>query len=124
MITFRHCETGQVIGPIKHELAKDDLPTIRTCDHKLDPLPGGYVKMQRSYPCVEMKVIRNVRVPLSYYQGCNVELALQLEYENGLVYTGLKGSIHGDEKSDTHEVDMKIVFRTLNEMLPPGALAA
>lgn len=121
--TFFDCETNQSIGPIVHKLAGDDLPTVRACTWKSERLANGFVKRQASEASIEMKVIRDLRVPLSWYQGC-VAINAQVEYVNGLVYTGRGGGVTGDDKSDTHEVNLNIVFRTLDELLPSGALAA
>lgn len=123
LITFVDCDTDTTIGPIVHQLATEDLPMWRACAWKSEPLPGGYVKRAASQAAGEIKVIRDKRVPLAYYQGC-AQINLQVEYANGIVYTGRGGGITGDSKSDSHEVDMQMTFRVLEEMLPSGALAA
>lgn len=121
LLTFRDCDTDQVYGPIAHELSSTDLPTWRLCPYNNDPLPHGYVKRQPSNPEVEIKVIRDLRIPLAMYQGCS-DVTLQVEYFNGLVYSAQKGTGTGEEKSDTHEVSMTIVFLEIDEMLPNGPL--
>lgn len=123
LITFINCDTDEIIGPIAHQLAAEDLPTWRACAWKSESLPGGYVKRVASMASGEMKVIRDKRVPLSYYQGC-AALNVQVEYASGIVYTGRGGGITGDTKSDSHEVDLQMTFRVLEEVLPAGALAA
>lgn len=123
LLTFRDCETDEVLGPYSHELSSEDLPTIRTCNYNNEPLQGGYVKRQVGNPEIELKVVRDLRIPLSYYQGCS-SVNVQIEYFNGLVYSGANGTGTGDEKSDTHEVTMTISFRVLDELLPVGALQA
>jgi len=121
LISFRDCDTDAVYGPISHELATDTLPTWRLCAYNNEALPHGYVKRAPTNPEVEINVIRDLRIPLSMYQGCS-DVNLQVEYYNGLVYSAAKGTGTGDEKSDTHEVSMTIVFKEIDEMLPAGTL--
>lgn len=123
LMTFYDCDTETTIGPISHKLATDELPTWKTCEWNNEMLAHGYTRRIASNASVEISVIRDTRIPLRYYQGC-VQIHLQVEYENGLVYTGKQGGVIGDEKSDTHEVAMEINFRFLDELLPAGALAA
>ena len=123
MITFRDCETNAVYGPLSHELATEELPTVRICPYNNEPLPGGYVKRKVSNSSIEMKVIRDLRVPLALYQGC-AALSIQIEYYNGLVYSAVNGTGTGDEKSDTHEVTIMASFREIDELLPAGILQA
>ncbi|MBO4228450.1 hypothetical protein [Bradyrhizobium neotropicale] len=121
LLTFKDCDTDAVYGPISHLLSSEDLPTWRLCPYNNDPLPHGYVKRQPTNPEVEIKVIRDLRIPLSMYQGCS-DVTLQVEYYNGLVYSAAKGTGTGDDKSDTHEVTMTISFKEIDEMLPNGLL--
>lgn len=121
LLTFKDCDTDATYGPIAHDLSSEDLPTWRLCAYNNEPLPHGYVKRKPSYPEVEMKIIRDLRIPLSMYQGCS-DVTLQVEYFNGLVYSAVTGTGTGDDKSDTHEVTMKIAFPTIDEMLPSGVL--
>jgi hypothetical protein len=121
LLTFRDCDTDAVYGPIAHLLSSEDLPTWRLCPYNNDPLPHGYVKRQPTNPEVEIKVIRDLRIPLSMYQGCS-DINLQVEYYNGLVYSARRGTGTGDDKSDTHEVTMTITFKDIDEMLPNGLL--
>jgi len=123
LITFRDCDTDLIYGPISHDLSSEDLPTWRLCAYNNDPLPHGYVKRQPTNPEVEIKVIRDLRIPLAMYQGCS-DVTLQVEYYNGLVYSAAKGTGTGDEKSDTHEVTMTISFKQIDELLPAGTLEA
>lgn len=121
LLTFKDCDTDAVYGPIAHKLATEDLPTWRLCPFNNDPLPHGYVKRQPTNPEVEINVIRDLRIPLAMYQGCS-DVNLQVEYYNGLVYSAVKGTGTGDDKSDTHEVAMTISFREIDELLPAGTL--
>lgn len=123
MFTFRDCSTGQRIGPISHEMAGSDLPTFKTCAFENEALPGGYIKRVHSNASAELNVIRDRRLPLSYYQGCAV-ITMQVEMENGIVFTGNEGGVVGGDRSDAHEVTVEISFRVLDEMLPPDALVA
>lgn len=123
LLTFTDCDTGQVFGPISHELSSEDLPTIRTCGYNNTSLPGGFVKRQMTNAEIELKVIRDLRIPLAYYQGCSA-VDIQIEYYNGLVYSAAKGAGTGDEKSDTHEVSLTVAFKEIDELLPAGTLQA
>ena len=121
LLSFRDCDTDVVYGPISHNLSSEDLPTWRLCAFNNEALPRGYVQRVSTNPEVEIKVIRDLRIPLSMYQGCS-DVSLQVEYYNGLVYSATKGTGIGDEKSDTHEVSMTISFREIDELLPAGTL--
>jgi len=121
LLTFLDCDTGDVYGPISHKLSSEDLPTWRLCAYNNEPLPQGYVKRKPANPEVEIKVIRDLRIPLAMYQGCS-DVTLQVEYFNGLVYSAAKGTGTGEEKSDTHEVTLTIVFKEIDELLPVGTL--
>jgi hypothetical protein len=121
LLSFRDCDTDALYGPISHELSSDTLPTWRLCGYNNEALPHGYVKRVPTNPEVEIAIIRDLRIPLSMYQGCS-DVALQVEYYNGLVYTAAKGTGTGDEKSDTHEVTMTISFKEIDELLPAGTL--
>jgi hypothetical protein len=123
LMTFNDCDRNLKIGPISHKLATNDLPTIRACDHKSEMLPGGYVKRVQDSALMELKVIRDIRIPLSYYQGC-AAVDIQIEYLNGDVFTGINGNSTGDTQSDTHQVDMKMTFLSIDELLPTGGLIA
>src|SRR5262245_21612790 len=121
IMTFRDCDTDAVYGPIAHMLSSEDLPTWRLCPYNNEALPHGYVKRKPSNPEVEIKVIRDLRIPIAMYQGCS-DVDLQVEYYNGLVYSATKVTGTGEDKSDTHEVTMTIVFREIDELLPAGVL--
>ena len=121
LMTFLDCDTGLIYGPIAHNLSSDDLPTWRLCPFNNDALPRGYVMRKPSNPEVEIKVIRDLRIPLAMYQGCS-DVTLQVEYYNGLVYSAAKGTGTGDTKSNTHEAEMTISFREIDELLPAGTL--
>lgn len=123
LLTFRDCRTDQVLGPIVHELSSDTMPQFKTCSYSNEAMPGGYIRRVHSNASAELMVIRDRRVPLSYYQGC-AAVSMQVEMENGIVFTGNNGGVLGEERSDSHEVTMEIAFRVLNETLPPGNLAA
>jgi hypothetical protein len=123
MLTFHDCETDRVYGPISHQLATEELPTIRACAYSNEPLPGGYVKRILSNAEIEVSVVRDLRIPLAMYQGCS-EIGIQIEYYNGLVYSAVQGTGTGDDKSDTHEVAMTLVYREIDELLPAGVLQA
>lgn len=123
VLTFKNCETNQTTAPIVHQLASEELPTLRTYEWTQDELPGGYTKRKHHNPKLSMRIIRDLRIPLKDYQGRSA-ITVQIEYENGLVYTGLEGGVKGDQMSDTHEVQLELSFRILEELLPPGQLLA
>lgn len=121
LLTFTDCDTDQVFGPLAHELSSEDLPTWRLCAYNNTAMPGGFVRRQVTSSEVEIKVIRDLRIPLALYQGC-ANVNGQVEYYNGLVISWVGGTGTGDDKSDTHEVTMTIAFRTYDELLPAGTL--
>lgn len=124
LITFTNCTTGQVIGPVAHELAEEKIPDVRTSRSTSEALPGGYTRLSHGHSNIKMNVIRDLRIPLNMYQDPGVaSVAIQLEYINGLVYTGVGGSVTGKDESDTHGVPLDITFDILDELLPDGALA-
>lgn len=123
LITFFDCETETTLGPVAHILATEELPMWRNCTWVSEKLIGGYTKRKAANAGVELTVVRDTRIPLAWYQGC-VAINMQIEYLNGIVQTGLGGGIAGDNKSDTHEVQLDITFRTVDELLPPGSLVA
>lgn len=123
LLTFVDCATNEEFGPISHQLATEDLPTVRACGFTNEALPGGYVRRSLSNAQIELNVIRDLRIPLAYYQGC-AAVNVQVEYYNGLVYTGVNGSTTGDDSSDAHEVSMTLTFKELDELLPAGTLDA
>jgi len=123
LLTFQDCETGASYGPYAHELATDELPTWKLCQFTNEALAGGFVRRTYANSLATMNVIRDLRIPLSYYQGC-AAIDLQVEYENGLVYTAKGGSHTGDDQSDTHGVTLTLNYKQIDELLPDGALVA
>lgn len=121
LLSFLDCDTGATYGPIAHYLSSEDLPEWRLCPYNNEPLPRGYVTRKPSNPEVLIKVIRDLRIPLAMYQGCS-DVTLQVEYFNGLVYSAAKGTGTGDTKSNTHEAELTISFREIDELLPAGTL--
>jgi len=122
LMTFYDCDNDTTVGPIVHKLSSEDLPMWKTCEWNNEKLTGGYTLRKASDVGCEIKVIRDLRIPLAWYQGC-VAINMQVEYDNGLVYTGRNGGITGDTKSNTHAVDLNLTFRTVDELLPNGSLA-
>lgn len=123
MLTFRDCDTDETFGPLSHELASEDLPVWRMCPYTNESIPGGFVRRTPISPGVEINVIRDLRVPLALYQGC-ADISIQVEYFNGLVYSGINGMGVGEERSDGHEVTMDLTFREIDELLPAGTITA
>lgn len=123
LLTFTNCDTGQVIARRAHKLSSDELPRHRVVNHKAEPLTGGYTRRHEYSPRSEMKVIRDLAIPLAWYQGA-ASITYQVEYENGLVYTGEAATVTGEEMSDTHEVNLVLITKRISELLPDGALAS
>lgn len=123
LVSFRNCETGAVTKFVSHKMAGDELPTVRTCAWVNEPLTNGYNRRRQSNASIQITLIRNERIPIANYQGC-AAVDIQIEYFNGMVYTGINGTVGGEDGSDSHEVTMDITFETLDEMLPGTALAA
>ena len=124
LITFHDCVAGTDIGPFAHELAEDKIPDLNMSRTKSEPLPGGYTKVTNSNASIKFNVIRDLRVPLAYYQDASkASIDNQIEYINGLVYTALGGSVSGKDESDSHMVMLDLIYDVVDELLPPGALA-
>ena len=123
LITFRDCDTDEVIRNVSHKQSNNDMPEVKTCAWTNEELTNGFIRRTAANASIQVVVIRDLRVPLAYYQGC-AALDIQIEYLNGLVYTGLGGSVIGDQRSDTHEVTLEAVFRVVDEMLPAEQLTA
>lgn len=123
LMTFRDCDTDAVLGPYSHELATDELPTWKLCPFTNEVMTGGYTRRTYANSMTTLNVIRDLRIPLSWYQGC-ASVDIQVEYENGLVYTAKGGTHTGDDQSDTHGVTLTLSYRQIDELLPEGALIA
>lgn len=123
LLTFRDCDTDVTLGPYSHELSTDELPTWKLCPYTNEVLTGGYTRRTYANSMVTLNVIRDLRIPLAWYQGC-AEVNIQVEYENGLVYTAKGGTNTGDDQSDTHAVTLTLSYRQIDELLPEGALIA
>lgn len=117
LISFRNCDTGEVISNVAHKLANDELPKIRAYNYTNESLPGGYVKRNQASATIEMEVIRDRTIPLAYYQGA-AALDVQIEMDNGNVFTGVSGSEGGEEGSDTHSATLMVIFKNIEELLP------
>lgn len=122
LLTFFDCDTDTRIGPISHVLSSEELPTVKACSFTTERMTNGFTKRVSGDASMSMSIIRDLRVPLAFYQGCTAVTA-QLEYENGIVMTGVDGGVVGDTESDTHEVSLEIVYEEVDELLPPGSLA-
>lgn len=123
LISFRDCDTDEVIRNVAHKLATQDLPEVKTCEWVNEVLTHGYTRRTAQNASMMLNVIRDERIPLAYYQGC-ASLDIQIEYLNGLVYTGFGGTVIGDQRSDTHNVQIEASFKTIDEMLPGAQLTA
>lgn len=123
LLTFTHCDSGQTVKNLSHALSSDEIPQVRTVPFKSEAIPGGYTRRHSSYCRINMKVIVNRGLHLSWYQGA-ASVDVQIEYEDGRVLTGTGGTVSGEETSDMHEANMQLTFRGgVTELLPDGALA-
>lgn len=120
-IRFKDCDTGATYGPIVHELSGDSQPTYRLCEYANEPLPGGYVRRKKGNNEISMQIIRDLRIPLSLYQGCG-SIDVTIEHFNGYVITGVEGTATGGDASDGHEVTVTATFKEVDELLPVGVL--
>lgn len=120
MITFYDCDSDSVYGPISHELATDELPTMRLCEWTNEILTAGYVRRTKGTNEITVNVIRNKGVPIAMYQGCAL-VDISIEYYSGVVITGLQGTVTSTDASDGHEVTMTASFPDVDELLPDGA---
>lgn len=123
IISFTHCETGEVVKNISHKQANDELPTFRHCNWVNEAMTNGFTRRTASNANMSFSVIRDKRIPLGWYQGC-ASVDVQIEMLSGIVYTGVAGSVTGEDGSDSHEVQMDVTFVELDEMLPDGQLVA
>lgn len=126
-ITFRDCDGGLIggVGDIRsrvHELAQDELPKYMMVNYTLEGLSGGRVKRTYKNARIEIMVVRDLSIPLAYYQG-RASIDIQVEHVNGIVVTGIDGSVVEVETSDGNDVTMNIEFKRVEELLPSGALA-
>lgn len=121
LLTFTDCNTGRVIRNVKHDLSTADLPTIRTSEWMNEQLTGGYIRRTHGNASMLLNVIRNIRIPLRYYQG-DASIGIQIEYLNGLVYTARDGSTIGEERSDTHDVPLELNYKEIFELMPQGEI--
>lgn len=126
-LAFRDCENGLPGGvgdirPRTHVMSPDELPKYITTNFTLEGLSAGRVKRTYKNASVELMVVRDLRIPLQYYQG-RAAITIQVEHVNGIVITGLDGFVTGVEASDGNDVSMTIEFERLEELLASGALA-
>lgn len=123
LITFTNCDTEEVIPSISHNLPDDTLPTYKNCAWAITALTNGYVQRAAANATMTLPVIRDPRIPLTYYQGC-ASLDVQVEKFDGTVMTLTGGSVVDAEESDGYSVTMNIVASEIDELLAPGSLAA
>lgn len=123
IISFTNCDSGETIKNISHKQSNDEMPTFRACAWVNTPMTNGFTSRAASNAGMVFSVIRDKRIPLSWYQGC-ASIDVQIELLSGIVYTGVGGSVSGEDGSDSHEVSVDVTFVELDEMLPDGQLAA
>jgi hypothetical protein len=108
------------VAPLAHVMSLDELPMYQVVPYKLEGLSGGRVKRTYENSKIELSVVRNLAVPLAYYQG-RASIDYQCEHINGSVMTGVGGFVTGQDTSDGNDVKLTIEFATIVEVLPPGA---
>lgn len=123
IISFTNCDTGETVKNISHKQANDELPTFRACAWVNEPMTNGFTMRTASNANMQFSVIRDKRIPIAWYQGC-ASIDVQIEMLSGIVYTGVGGSVSGEDGSDSHEVAVDATFVELDEMLPEGQLVA
>lgn len=118
LISFTDCDTGQRVTSLSHKLAvADEFPTFKTCTRMNETLTEGYIRVKAGNATMTINVIRNVQIPLSWYQGC-ASLDIQVEFLNGLVYSARDGTVVDADNSDSHGVTMSLVFKEIDERRP------
>lgn len=125
MIEFVDCDAPNPggIGNVKataHCLHQDSLPEIDSVPYRLEELSCGRVRRTWKNATIRINVVRDLRIPLAYYQG-RAGLNVQIEYINGDVFTGLAGNVTQPEPSDTSSVQFTVAFEQITEVLPPTA---
>jgi hypothetical protein len=116
ILTFLDCDGNIIQGPLVHEPTEDSEPNIKTCKETREALSSGRSKIIRGNTEInDLSVYRRLEVPLSLYQGC-AAVNVTLEYYNGLVYTGLNGTVVGAEGSDGTIVNMSMIFEDIDEL--------
>lgn len=115
LLTFLDCDGNIIQGPLVHEPTEDSEPNIMMCKEKREALSSGRSKIMRgNTEITDLAVYRRLEVPLAIYQGC-AAVNVTLEYYNGLVYTGLNGTVIDAEGSDGVVVNMTIIFDDIDE---------
>ena len=124
-LNFIDCDNGASggignVGPISHTMSQDTLPSYDSVPYTLESLSGGRVKRTYKNCSVKVDVVRNLAIPLAYYQG-RASVDYQCEHINGSTFTGVGGFVTEPEDSDGNEVSMTLVYKELVEVLAPGA---
>lgn len=118
LISFTDCDTGQTVTSLSHKLAvADEFPTFKTCTRISEALTEGYIRVTAGNATMTLNVIRNIQIPLAWYQGC-AALDVQVEFVNGLVYSARGGTVVDADESDSHGVTMALVFKEIDERRP------
>jgi hypothetical protein len=124
-LAFTDCRSGDAggIGNVKatsHIMAQDALPELDSVPYKLTGLSAGRVKLTYKNASIKLNIVRNLAVPLSYYQG-RASMDVQIEFLNGGVMTGIAGAVTEPQASDGNEVNFTVEFDSLSEILSPSA---
>lgn len=127
LIAFTDCDNGTAggignVAAIAHDMAQDSLPEYDFTGYKLEGVSGGRVKRTYENAKIKLKIIRNLGIPLAYYQG-RASMDVQIEHINGSTVTGLSGFVTDKQESDGNEVELTLEFKPSNmtEVLPPGS---
>jgi len=117
VMKFFDCDNNRTYGPVVHEISGEEQPSYKTCPYENEAMTGGYTRRSRGNQMMTLSVIRNLGIPLAVYQGCGA-IDITVEHFNGLIMTGLNGSVTEANESDAHEVSMTVIFDEIDELLP------
>jgi len=120
LITFRNCDTDEVIQKVAHEEVGENDFVVIGCNRRNEAGKNGKVAVSKDNATMTITVDRNPDIPLSYYQGC-AAIDIQVEMHNGVVYTGYNGSVVDPDGSNGSTVTMSLIFSRIDEMLASAA---
>jgi len=120
LITFRNCDTDEVIQKVAHEEVGENDFNVVNCRFRNESGKNGKVSVSKDNATMTITVDRNPDIPLSYYQGC-AAIDIQVEMKSGRVYTAYNGSVVDPDGSDGTTVTMNLIFSEIDEMLASAA---
>jgi hypothetical protein len=123
-LSFTDCDGGDGAVSIRartHTMSKDELPMYNMATYTLEGLSRGRAKRTYTNATIELPIVRDLAIPLIYYQG-RAAISVQIEHINGVVVAASNGIVTGVEASDGNDVRMNLEFAKIEELLPSGAL--